>query len=52
MPCFRIDARHVARIGIAIGITVLHIEEQHEIESVLNGFSHGLLLSLLATSLS
>ena len=40
MPGLGVDARHVARVGVAVGVAVLHIEKQHELVSVGNG-GHG-----------
>ena len=34
---FRIDARHVACIGVAVGIAAGHIEQQHEIVAIGDG---------------
>ena len=35
-----IDAGHVAGVGIAIGVAVLHVEEKHEVITVRDG-RHG-----------
>ena len=37
---FRINARHVARIGIAVRVAVFHVEKNHEIISIPNHISH------------
>ena len=34
---FRIDARHVARIGVAVGIAAGDVEQQHEIVAIGDG---------------
>ena len=38
--CFRIYARHVASVRVAIGISVFHIEENDKLITVFDGFRH------------
>ena len=42
-----IDARHVAGIGIAVGVTVLHIEVHDEVVTVLDRIAHDLTLLIV-----
>ena len=35
-----IDARHVARIGVSVRVSVFHIEKNHEVISIANHISH------------
>ena len=35
-----IDARHVARIGVAVRVAVFHIEKNHEVIPIANHISH------------
>ncbi len=43
MPGFRVNARHVARIRVAVGVAVFHVKKQDKIVTVLNG-AHYILL--------
>ena len=37
---FRIDTRHIARVGVTVRIAVLHIKENHKIVPIANHVSH------------
>ncbi len=37
---FWVDTRHTASIGVAVGIAVLYIEQQHKFITVFDGFRH------------
>ena len=44
---FGVDAGHVAGVRVAVGIAVLHIEQDDKIVAVFDGFRHGYCSSLL-----
>ena len=46
MPCLLIDARHVARIGIAIWIAIFDIKKRDEVIPMFDCFRHLLFLLL------
>ena len=44
---FWVDAGHVAGVRVAVGVAVLHIEQDNKIVAVFDGFRHGYCSSLL-----